>query len=229
MTPDGWAVERATGSAAAFHARPLEAPLRRSVHVWDVESPALVLGSTQDASVVDAEACAAAGVEVVRRRSGGGAVLLDPGRAVWVDVELPRGDDLWDDDVGRASWWLGERWGAALAAVGVADPHVHRGGMVTSPWSALVCFAGLGPGEVTAGAGGPKVLGISQRRTRAGARFQCAVPLTWDGARLAGLLHLAPDDRVAVADDLADAVAPVAVPSPDVVAAFVTSLVSSIA
>lgn len=224
MTDGGWVVERATGSAAAFHARPLEGPLRRSVHVWDVESPALVLGSAQPEAVVDAEACAAAGVEVVRRRSGGGAVLLDPGRAVWVDVELPRGDDLWDDDVGRASWWLGERWGAALTALGVDEPRVHRGGMVGSRWSTLVCFAGLGPGEVTAGAGGPKVLGISQRRTRAGARFQCAVPLTWDIARLAGLLRLGDDDRSRLVTDLARAVDPVAVPPPDVVAAFLTSL-----
>lgn len=223
----GWAVERATGSAATFHARPLEAPLRRSVHVWEVEAPALVLGSAQPEAVVDAEACAAAGVEVVRRRSGGGAVLLDPGRAVWIDVELPRGDRLWDDDVGRASWWLGERWGAALATLGVDRPHLHRGGMVASRWSSLVCFAGLGPGEVTAGAGGPKVLGISQRRTRAGARFQCAVPLTWDVARLAGLLRLGDDDRSSLVGDLARAVAPVGAPPPDVVAAFLTSLTAS--
>lgn len=224
MPPAGWAVERASGSAATFHARPLEGPLRPSVHVWEVEAPALVLGSAQPEAVVDAAACAAAGVEVVRRRSGGGAVLLDPGAAVWVDVELPRGDERWDDDVGRASWWLGERWGAALAELGVADPVVHHGGLVTTPWSSLVCFAGLGPGEVTAGTGGPKVLGISQRRTRSGARFQCAVALTWDIARLAGLLRLDPVDRSRLVDDLAGAVAPVAAPPPDVVAAFLAGL-----
>ena len=225
MPPAGWAVERASGSAATFHARPLEGPLPRAVHVWEVEAPALVLGSAQPEAVVDAAACAAAGVEVVRRRSGGGAVLLDPGAAVWVDVELPRGDERWDDDVGRAAWWLGERWGAALATLGVADPQVHRGGLLTSRWSSLVCFGGLGPGEITAGPGGPKVLGISQRRTRAGARFQCAVPLTWDIARLAGLLHLDEADRATLVGDLADAVAPVAAPPPDVVAAVLTSLV----
>lgn len=224
MGPAGWAVERATGSAAAFHARPLDGPLHRAVHVWEVAGPALVLGSAQDEAVVDAAACAAAGVEVVRRRSGGGAVLLDPGGAVWIDVELPRGDPLWDDDVGRAAWWLGERWGAALGSLGVADPVVHRGGMRSTRWSPLVCFAGLGPGELTAGPGGPKVLGISQRRTRAGARFQCAVPLTWDVARLASLLRLDATARSALVAALDDAVVPVAAPPPDVVTAFVTSL-----
>jgi hypothetical protein len=193
-----WSVVTATGSAADFHARPLEV-VEPTVHVWTVDRPALVLGSAQPAADVDADACAAAGVEVVRRRSGGGAVLLDPGAAVWVDVELPRGDELWDDDVGRATWWLGERWAAATGGV------VHRGGMVTTPWSRLVCFAGLGPGEVTDGAG-RKVVGVSQRRTRAGARFQCAVPLAWAPARLAGLLVT--DDRRQLAADLEGVVDP---------------------
>lgn len=219
-----WEVVRARGPAAAFHARPLEAPLARAVHLWEVERPALVLGSAQREDVVDLEACAAAGVEVVRRRSGGGAVLLDPGQVAWVDVELPRDDPLWVDDVGRAAWWLGERWGAALADLGVPDPHVHRGGLAATPWSPLVCFAGLGPGEVTAGRGGPKALGISQRRTRAGARFQCAVPLTWDVARLARLLRLDGAARAALVDDLATAVAAVAASPPDVADAFLTSL-----
>jgi hypothetical protein len=49
-----------------------------------------------------------------------------------------------------------------------------------------VCFAGLAAGEVIVD--GAKVVGISQRRTRAGARFQCSVPLRWDAARHAELL-----------------------------------------
>ena len=51
-----------------------------------------------------------------------------------------------------------------------------------------MCFAGIGPGEVTVD--GRKVVGLAQRRTRAGALFQCAALLRWDPkemARLAGL------------------------------------------
>jgi lipoate---protein ligase len=108
-------------------------------------------------------------------------VLLDPGAVLWVDVELPRDDPLWDDDLGRAAWWVGELFAAAL---GAGD--VHRGALHRGRWGELVCFAGLGPGEVTVD--GAKVVGISQRRTRAGARFQCAVPRRWEPERLAGLL-----------------------------------------
>lgn len=218
-----FAVHSQHGSAAAFHARTLVGPLERAVHVWTVERPALVLGSTQDGSVVDADACAAAGVEVVRRRSGGGAVLLDPGEVVWVDVELPRSDPLWDDDVGRAAWWLGERWGEALATLGATGVTVNRCGSVPTPWSSLVCFAGLGPGEVT-GAGGAKLVGISQRRTRAGARFQCAVPLAWQPNRLASLLALSAPDRDRMATELAAAVRQLATPAAAVVDAFLTAI-----
>ncbi|HVE45579.1 MAG TPA: hypothetical protein VNA57_02365 [Acidimicrobiales bacterium] len=152
-------------------------------------APALVLGSTQSATDVDVAAAEAAGVEVARRRSGGGAVLVGPGRMVWVDVVVPAGDPLWQPDVGRAFWWLGEVWASALATLGATGATVHRGPLVSSPWSRMVCFAGLGAGEVTA-AGGGKIVGIAQRRARHGALFQCAVPLAWDPSAMPPLLAL---------------------------------------
>ncbi len=218
----GFAVHRAVGSAAAFHARALAVPVEAAVHVLDVDRPALVLGSTQADDVADHAACAAARVEVVRRRSGGGAVLLDPGGAVWLDVELPRTDPRWDDDVGRAAWWVGDAVAAALADLGVEDTAVHRGGLVRGTWGDLVCFAGLGPGEVTAG--GRKVVGLSQRRARGGARFQVAVARRWDPTRLAGLLALDAGRRAALIADLGDAVATVDEPAPAVVDAVLARL-----
>jgi lipoate-protein ligase A len=218
--PAGWEVVRSAGSAAAFHGRALGDPLRRVVHVFEVERAALVLGSAQPDDVVDRAACDAAGVEVVRRRSGGGAVLVEPGGVVWVDVELPRGDALWHDDVGRAAWWLGECWVAAMEDLGItAALTVHRGGLVRTKWSDLVCFAGLGPGEVT-DEHGAKLLGIAQRRTRAGARLQCAVPLRWNPTAMASLLVADPG----LADDLADAVTPVESAPGAVVDAFLGAL-----
>ncbi|MBK9181212.1 MAG: hypothetical protein IPM45_16930 [Acidimicrobiales bacterium] len=180
-----WPVERAAGSAAAFHDRPLPDPPARAVWVLDVDGPALVLGSGQDPAVVDADAARRGGVTVVRRRSGGGAVLLEPGEALWVDVVVPPGDPCWDDDVGRAFHWLGDAWAAALAGLGVAAT-VHRGPLVRTGWSSTVCFAGLGSGEVTVD--GRKLVGMSQRRTRRGARFQCVVPRRWRPERLLALL-----------------------------------------
>lgn len=182
-----WAVERVRWRAASFHARSVPAPAERSVSVCDLTDPALVLGSVQSDARVDRDACEAAGVDVVRRHSGGGAVLVVPGEVLWVDLVLPAGDALWQDDIGRAFHWVGEAWAAALGAVGVAG-EVHRGPLVPSEWSAAVCFAGLGPGEVTVD--GRKVVGISQRRTRAGARFQCAALGRWDPGAIVALLGL---------------------------------------
>jgi lipoate-protein ligase A len=163
-------------------------------------------------------------VEVARRRSGGGAVLVEPGRVVWADVVVPAGDALWQPDVGRATWWLGDAWAAALVTLGLSGAAVHRGGLVRSRWSSAVCFAGLGPGEVTVG--GRKAVGIAQRRTREGALFQCAVPLAWDPAPLLAVLALSPADREAAAIDLAGAVLSVARPEAAVESAFLAALPS---
>ena len=166
-------VHRVAGTASELHLRDL--PGERGVWVFEVSQPALVLGSTQP--MVDGH-----GIEVVRRRSGGGAVYVEPSGTLWVDVVVPRGDELWDDDVGRATYWLGEAWARAVGDGAV----VHRGPMVRSEWSDLVCFAGLGPGEVTVE--GRKVVGISQRRTRAAARFQCVAYETWNVDPLVALV-----------------------------------------
>jgi lipoate-protein ligase A len=160
--------------------------------VWVLEptDTAVVLGSTQPASVV------VPGTPAVRRRSGGGAVLMEPGGLVWVDVFVPAGDPLWEVDVGRAFLWLGRAWAAVIEG-----GTVHAGALVTTPWSKLVCFAGLGPGEVTVG--GAKVVGMSQRRARAGALFQCAALREWRPDRLLDRLALTDGERRRAASDLA--------------------------
>ena len=58
--------------------------------------------------------------------------------------------------------------------------------MTGGRWSPLVCFAGVGPGEVLLGR--RKLVGISQRRTRNGSRFQCMVHVRWSPDVLVGLL-----------------------------------------
>jgi len=220
MTGD-WPVERMTGDAAELHARALPAGAGRNVTVLTTERTALVLGSTQRDDVVDHAAASAAGVQVARRRSGGGAVLVEPATTVWIDVDLPVGDPLWTDDVGRSFTWLGRAWATALGTLGL-DAEVNPGGMCTTPWSRLVCFAGLGPGEVTVG--GAKAVGLAQRRTRDGARFQTAVHLAWDPVPLLGVLALDPAERDRAQADLAGAVVAVPGPAERVVAALTAAL-----
>jgi hypothetical protein len=122
---------------------------------------------------------------------------------VWVDVVIPAEDPLWQADVGRAFWWLGSAWVLALTDTRIPRARMWQGGVVRSHWSRRVCFAGVATGEVMAG--GRKVVGMSQRRTRRGALFQCAVPVVWDPAPLLDLLALTPPERWAGEADLAGA------------------------
>ena len=182
MTGD-WVLGESHGDAGAFHSTEPEA--RRSATFHTVELPTLVLGSTQPESDVDGRVANALGVDVVRRRSGGGAVLLMPGEFVWLDLVIPAGDPLWLDDVGQAMVWVGMLWQRVLAELGV-DGDVHRRGLVTTQWSRQVCFAGLGTGEVMAG--DSKLVGVSQRRSRDYARFQSMCHLRWRPELVAGLV-----------------------------------------
>ena len=115
---------------------------------------------------------------------------------LWVDFLIPRGDLLWDDDVGRAAWWVGELWAAAIGR-----GEVWRGRLIPSDWSPLVCFAGLGPGEVTVG--GRKVVGVCQRRTANGALFQTAALLEWHPEEYATLAADPPGEVGALAESAA--------------------------
>jgi lipoate-protein ligase A len=207
-----WRVEEQEGKVDRLHAGSYalldpggHSGVSRSARVLRSSNLALVLGSAQPDDHVDRRAAEARGVEVVRRRSGGGAVLVGPDLVVWVDVVVPAGDSLWQADVGRAGWWLGEAWAGALADVGLPGAEVWRQGMIRSPWSDRVCFAGLGPGEVALD--GRKMVGISQRRTRSGALFQCAVPVTWDPSLLLEVLHWPPGGSPQATSELRSAAA----------------------
>jgi lipoate-protein ligase A len=201
-----WLFERRTDTAAALHGDwpPPGARSQRAVSACSLVGPAaLVLGSAQRYDVVDAGRAERAGIDVVRRRSGGGAVLVVPGGQVWLDLWLPRRDPLWDDDVIDSTQWLGDAWARALGSLGIEDLRVHSGRAECTRWSSLVCFGGIGPGEVTAGHA--KVVGISQRRSREGARWHTSVPLSWDPAPLVALLALDDHQAAQARAELVDA------------------------
>lgn len=186
-----WRVRLEDGEPRELHS---SAPISgRTVRLCHPTVPGVVIGSSQAESDVDMRRAEASGLQVVRRRSGGGAVLVVPGDIVWVEVAVGRDDPLWDDDVGRASWWLGETWASTLQSLGTGPATAHRGPMKRTAWSAKLCFAGLGPGEVVVG--DRKLVGVSQRRSRTLAVFQSAALLRSDSRRLASLMALDAEDR----------------------------------
>jgi lipoate-protein ligase A len=193
-------IHQISGSVTDFHARQIPDDLAEAeVWLFEPDRRSLVLGSAQDESTADQRAAAAAGIDVVRRRSGGGAVYVDPLRCLWLDVVVPRSDPRWSDDVRASAYWLGQVWTRALVAAGF-DATLYEGGLEKTSWGRLVCFGALGPGEVLVD--GRKAVGISQRRTRAGARFQCIVYDRWDPYDVLDLLEMSRDDRYRAATDL---------------------------
>jgi lipoate-protein ligase A len=177
-----WPLHEWNGSATDFHA--LDLPYERAVWWCRVSEAALILGSTQSEEDVNLEAASAVGISIARRRSGGGAVFVHPNDSIWIDVTIPRDDPLWVDDVATSMMWLGRSFVAAL------QPWLHTkvfpGAFDAGRDGRAVCFASSSPGEVFVG--DQKLVGISQRRGREGARFQCVLYRAWHPSEWALLL-----------------------------------------
>lgn len=168
-----WGRHDWTGTAADFHA--MELPHERALWWCNVETPTVILGSTQSVDDVNQNSADESGVLVSRRRSGGGAVFVHPSDSVWIDITISRDDPLWKDDVAQSMLWLGELFVDAMSPWVQAE--VFRDSFSTGKDGRVVCFASSSPGEVFVGAN--KLVGISQRRGRHGARFQCVLYRHW--------------------------------------------------
>ena len=210
-----------TEGIEAFHHRPITAQSALWIPDFGLEV-ALVLGSRQDRSVVDIDAAQQRGVTVTSRRSGGGAVLVSNEDLVWFDVVLKASDPRFTPDVRRSFDWLGDRLVTILDRIGAPGGTVHRDGLQHSEWSDLVCFAGLGPGEVMID--GRKVVGVSQRRSREAARFQVAILCRWNPARMVELLALTASERERAATDLQHVAAGVDVSRDEVLRVVIETL-----
>jgi lipoate---protein ligase len=173
---------------------------RRVAVARDVAVPTVVLGSTQPRGLVDTAQLGARGVELARRRGGGGAVFLWPGDQLWLDAWIPRDDPLWVADVSAAAEWVGAWWTGALTSLGQRGLEVHRGRSEPGAFGDLVCFAGRGPGEVFVGS--RKVVGLSQWRARQGALFSSCAYLRWDPAPLLALMEVDAHTRADLAGGL---------------------------
>ena len=166
-------------------------------------SAAVVVGSAQRLAGLAVD-----GSAVVRRGTGGGAVLCDESYLM-LDVVLPRGDGRLLDDLAESYAWLAEALLASLAAAGarglraVAPGEVRARSDTDRALGRLACFAGLGPYEIV-DADGRKLVGLAQRRRRGAGLFQAALYLRGRREPLAELLPLEEGEREALRARLAE-------------------------
>lgn len=125
-------------------------------YAW--QRPTLSLGFAQSLDAGRRAACAAAGVEVVRRSTGGGAVLH--GCDLTYAVAAP--DHALPGDLVACYALLAAGLVEGLRALGVEARCVGRG--ARGARGEFDCFASAGAGEIVAG--GAKLCGSAQRRVR---------------------------------------------------------------
>lgn len=174
--------------------------------------PAVILGVGQPASTIDEVKRQAAGVEVVKRTSGGAAVLADE-TVLALDIALPLPHPLAGRDIVEAYRWVGEllaltlrrlapAWREHIVVVNTTQARADQAGGRTAPahsaaaLRAMACFGTLSPYEVALSCPGPggeqlrKLVGLSQVRKRGVALYQAALYSRFSGRQLANLLAL---------------------------------------
>ncbi len=152
--------------------------------------PALSLGFSQPFEAADAAFCAAHGVDVVRRPTGGRAVLHH--LELTYAVLAPLGTGAFTFDLQAAYQAICRALVAGLSALGVpAEVSGRPEGDLVKPTQAIPCFVGPAAGEVVAG--GRKLVGSAMRRVGNSILQHGSILEGWDGALQAGCLGL-PDD-----------------------------------
>jgi lipoate-protein ligase A len=230
MRPAWRLIEDAGGEAArnmaldeaiATHVRSGGSPPTLRLYGWD--RPSVTLGAFQRAAEVDATLCADADIPLVRRPTGGRAILH--GNELTYSFSAPTCPTL---ECGAFSHGLFSSYKAlsrafehAFAALGL--PTSTERSRRAAPGHTPLCFESASFGEMTAGR--RKIIGSAQRRWPGGLLQQGSIPLTLDytamervfgprasGARdlMAGLSEFLPsvsigDLRQAIVEAFADA------------------------
>jgi lipoate-protein ligase A len=149
----------------------------------------MLLGTGQTANAVDREACERFGVPLLRRMSGGTAVVHDE-YTLSLQITLPAGHPLISDDIHRNFLWFSEFIIAALERLGIKATWMsleQSRAEVAPPGLEAACYSTLAPYEIAVD--GRKLVGHGQiRRVRATA-MQAMVYRVFDPTRTVRLLR----------------------------------------
>lgn len=182
---------------------------------WSQAQPeGLVLGFSQQHTILNAQALAHHPLPIYYRRAGGTAVLVGP-HLLGLDVMLPAGHPLILPDLVESYRWLGETWVATLRELGIetraispAEAHAQRD-LLKQPAThdresilRRACYGSLSPYEVVTPDANLKVVGLDMIRRRAGTLLQAGILLHWDTETLAELLGHTPQEQAILREGL---------------------------
>ncbi|HYB71762.1 MAG TPA: lipoate--protein ligase family protein [Candidatus Sulfotelmatobacter sp.] len=189
-----WRLIRGTGRPAENMARDAAmawavgegiVPPTLRLYRWEPGAVSLGYGQRPEAAL-DLLACARAGLAVVRRPTGGGAVLH--GRDLTYAVAVPRRGIWAEGNVAACCRRIHEAVAAGLARLGapaeVAGPRAPLGG--SHGGGGVPCFAAISSHEITVG--GRKLVGSAQRRFGRAILQHGSIPVAAERRRLASLL-----------------------------------------
>jgi lipoate-protein ligase A len=173
---------------------------------WSQAEPeALVLGFSQQESILNHQAVAHERIPVYQRRAGGTAVLVGPD-LLGLDIILPAGHPLVLADLVESYRWLGETWVHALHLLGVETRSIppqearEQRTLAKRPQCQAretvlcrACYASNSPYEVVVGQ--RKLVGLDMIRRRNGSLLQAGLLLHWNAGHLARLLGHTPAEQ----------------------------------
>lgn len=154
--------------------------------------PCLSLGFAQPHTVADRAFCAAHGIDLVRRPTGGRAVLHH--LELTYSLAAPIGSCGFSADLQANYHAICRALVAGLHALGVAAELSGTSGATLRPTEAVPCFIGPAAGEVVVG--GRKLVGSAMRRLGDAVLQHGAILEGWDGRLQAGCLGLADDGEL---------------------------------
>lgn len=180
--PGAW--NMAVDEAIATHAGRGEVPPTLRFYQW--QPPCVSLGRHQPLADIDLARCAALGYDVVRRPTGGRAILhIDE---LTYSVAGPQDNPVLAGAVLDSYLRLSQGLLAGLARLGLVvskAPPTHRAGAAAGP----VCFEVPSAYEIVAD--GKKLVGSAQSRRQGWVLQHGALPLVGDGTRLVEVISLA--------------------------------------